>query len=123
MVSDRDRFRSNILVFTYLPLTQSVRALPQSRRQFVSEQDKVQSMYSLSHWPSHLFPRSSSLKIYSCQKFGDRWKEEARIEPLNTYEQVFGCTMSRKSQHAAVNSANNILKMQSPLENTALMEI
>ena len=43
-------------------ISQSVSALPQSRRQFVSEQDKVQSMYSLSHCPSHLFPRSSSLK-------------------------------------------------------------
>ena len=45
------------------PFTQSVKALPHSRRQFVSEQEIVQSIYPLSHCPSHMFPRSSSLKI------------------------------------------------------------
>ena len=49
-----------LLIFK--PFMQSVRVLPQSMRQLVSEHDWVQSTYSSSHWPSHLTPISSSLK-------------------------------------------------------------
>ena len=45
----------------FVPCSQSVRALAQSIRQFVSEHDMVQSMYSSSHWPSHFAAISSSL--------------------------------------------------------------
>lgn len=46
----------------FKPCTQSVRALPQSTRQTVSEQDRLQSTYSNSHWTSHFAAISSSLK-------------------------------------------------------------
>ena len=46
----------------FKPCTQSVRSLPQSTRQMVSEQDRLQSTYSSSHWTSHFAAISSSLK-------------------------------------------------------------
>ena len=49
------------------PCTQSVRALPHSMRQLVSEHDKVQSMYWNSHCSSHFAPISSSLKTNNCK--------------------------------------------------------
>ena len=45
-----------------LLLTHSVRVLPHSIRQLLSEQAKVQSMYASSHWSTHFAPVSSSLK-------------------------------------------------------------
>ena len=48
-----------------MPKIQSLRALPQSTRQFVLEQATVQSMYAYSHSPSHLTARSWSLKTHN----------------------------------------------------------
>ena len=48
----------------FVPCSQSVRVLAQSIRQFVSEHDMVQSMYSSSHWPSHFAAVSWSLKTH-----------------------------------------------------------
>ena len=50
------------ILFKCLPLIQSLRALPHWTRQFVSEQDIVQSMYWISHCSSHFSAISSSLK-------------------------------------------------------------
>ena len=46
------------------PLMQSLRVLPHSTRQFVSEHDWVQSMYCSSHWPSHFAAISLSLETH-----------------------------------------------------------
>ena len=74
-----------------LLLTHSVRVLPHSIRQLLSEQAKVQSMYASSHWSTHFAPVSSSLKT-------NRPKPDyiGSMTNKKTHGQVFGRTKSKK---------------------------
>ena len=102
----------------FKPFMQSVRVLPQSMRQLVSEHDNVQSTYSSSHWPSHLKPISSSLKIHKLRaiirnsnhlhicRIAENTEE---MTVTYTHGQVFGRTKSRKFAQVEVKSKINIL--------------
>ena len=88
----------------FKPFIQSVRVLPQSMRQLVSEHDNVQSTYSSSHWPSHLLPISSSLKTHNT-----KFDKAGEMIHGYTHGQVFGRTKSKKFAHVEAKSKINIL--------------
>ena len=87
-----------------IPILQSVKALPHSIRQVVSEHDKVQSTYSISHLISHFAAISSSLKMY----YGNV-ANTAFTTGAYTHGQVLGSTNPRKSAQAEAKSKISIL--------------
>ena len=91
-------------LLTFKPFMQSVRVLPQSMRQLVSEHDNVQSTYSSSHWPSHLAPISSSLKTHFT-----KLDNTGEMTVGYTHGQILGRSKSSKFAPAEAKSKINIL--------------